>query len=125
MTILEYAAGDYGVPGLAQTHDAFTVPYPGTSMEIHGETGAIVIGDAMTQDTRGTVELRTAAGIEPINVDVSDDLYHINVRGFAAAVRGEGRPTATGQDGLDALEVALAVEESLRSGRTVNITELG
>jgi 1,5-anhydro-D-fructose reductase (1,5-anhydro-D-mannitol-forming) len=94
-------------------------------MEIHGETGAIVIGDAMTQDTRGTVELRTAAGIEPINVDVSDDLYHTNVRGFAAAVRGEGRPTATGQDGLDALEVALAVEESLRSGRTVNITELG
>lgn len=125
MTILEYAAGDHGVPGLAQTHDAFTVRYPGTSMEIHGETGAIVIGDAMTQDTPGTVELYTAAGVEPINVDVSDDLYHINVRAFAAAVRGYGRPTATGQDGLEALKVALAVEESLRSRRTVNLTELG
>jgi 1,5-anhydro-D-fructose reductase (1,5-anhydro-D-mannitol-forming) len=125
MTILEYAAGDHGVPGLAQTHDAFTVPYPGTSMEIHGEKGAILIGDAMTQDTPGTVELHTAAGVEPIDVDVSDDLYHINVRAFAAAVRGEDRPTATGQDGLNALEVALAVEESLRSGRTVNLTELG
>ena len=124
MTILEYAAGDHGVPGLAQTHDAFTVPYPGTSMEIHGETGAIVIGDAMTQDTPGTVELHTAGGVERVNVDVSDDLYHINVRAFAAAVRGEGRPTATGQDGLDALDVALAVEGSLRSGRTVNLTEL-
>jgi 1,5-anhydro-D-fructose reductase (1,5-anhydro-D-mannitol-forming) len=124
MTILEYAAGDHGRPGLAQTHDAFTVPYPGTSMEIHGETGAILIGDAMTQDTPGTVELRSAAGVEPINVDVSDDLYHINVRAFASALRGRGRPTATGQDGLDALEVALAVEESLRSGRTVNLTEL-
>jgi 1,5-anhydro-D-fructose reductase (1,5-anhydro-D-mannitol-forming) len=125
MTILEYAAGDHGVPGLAQTHDAFTVRYPGTSMEIHGETGAIVIGDAMTQDTPGTVELHTAAGVERINVDVSDDLYHINVRAFVAAVRSEGRPTATGQDGLEALEVALAVEESLRSRRTVNLTELG
>src|SRR5215204_7653798 len=78
MTILEYAAGDHGRPGLAQTHDAFTVPYPGTSMEIHGETGAILIGDAMTQDTPGTVELHSAAGVEPINVDVSEDLYHIN-----------------------------------------------
>src|SRR5215204_3206636 len=124
MTVIEYAAGDQGVPGLAQTHDAFAVPYPGTSMEIHGETGAILIGDAMTQDTPGTVELHSAAGVEPINVDVSDDLYHINVRAFASALRGRGRPTATGQDGLDALEVALAVEESLRSGRTVNLTEL-
>ena len=63
MTIIEYAAGDNGVPGLAQTHDGFTVPYPGTSMEIHGETGAIMIADAMTQDTRGTVTLHTDAGM--------------------------------------------------------------
>src|SRR5215203_3536347 len=124
MTIIEYAAGDHGVPGLAQTHDAFTVRYPGTSMEIHGETGAIVIGDAMTQDTPGTVTLYTASGVESVDIDVSDDLYQINVRAFAAAVRGEGRPTATGEDGLDALEVALAVEESLRSGGTVNLSDL-
>jgi 1,5-anhydro-D-fructose reductase (1,5-anhydro-D-mannitol-forming) len=124
MTVIEYAAGDHGVPCIAQTHDAFTVPYPGTSMEIHGETGAIVIGDAMTQDTPGTVELHTAAGIESIDVDTSEDLYHINVRAFAAAVRGEGRPTATGDDGLRALKVALAVEESLKTGKTVNLTDL-
>ncbi len=124
MTILEYSAGDHAVPGLAQTHDAFTVPFPGTSMEIHGETGAIVIGDAMTQDTPGTVTLHTASGAESIGVDVSDDLYHINVRAFAAAVRGEGRPTATGEDGLRALQVALAVEQSLKSGRTVELSDL-
>jgi 1,5-anhydro-D-fructose reductase (1,5-anhydro-D-mannitol-forming) len=124
MTILEYAAGDHGVPSLAQTHDAFTVPSPGTSMEIHGETGAIVIGDAMTQDTPGTVTLHSAAGVESIEVDVRDDLYHINVRAFAAAVRGEGRPTATGEDGLGALQVALAVEQSLKSGCTVELRDL-
>jgi 1,5-anhydro-D-fructose reductase (1,5-anhydro-D-mannitol-forming) len=123
MTIMEFTASDHGVPGLAQTHDAFTVPYPGTSMEIHGETGAIVIGDAMTQDTPGTVTLHTASGVESIEVDVSDDLYHINVRAFAAAVRGEGRPTATGEDGLRALQVALAVEKSLTSGRTVELSD--
>jgi 1,5-anhydro-D-fructose reductase (1,5-anhydro-D-mannitol-forming) len=121
MTILEYPANDRGAPGLAQTHDSFTVPYPGTSMEIHGDRGAIVIGDAMTQDTAGTVELHTVDGIELIDVDLSEDLYDINVRAFAAAIRGEGRPTATGADGLRALQVAVAVEESLAGGRTIAI----
>jgi 1,5-anhydro-D-fructose reductase (1,5-anhydro-D-mannitol-forming) len=124
MTIIEYAADGHGVPGIAQTHDAFAAPYPGTSMEIHGETGAIVIGDAMTQDTPGTVELHTATGVESIEVDLSSDLYEIIVRSFEAAIRGEGRPTATGADGLRALQVALAVEESLRAGTTVNLSDL-
>ena len=125
MTIIEYADSEHGVPGLAQTHDSFTVLYPGTSMEIHGESGAIVISDAMTQDTAGTVTLHTADGIEPIDVDCSDDLYDINVRAFAAAIGGTGRPTATGADGLKALQVALAAEESLATGRAVKITDLG
>jgi 1,5-anhydro-D-fructose reductase (1,5-anhydro-D-mannitol-forming) len=124
MTIIEYAADGHGVPGIAQTHDAFAAPYPGTSMEIHGETGAIVIGDAMTQDTPGTVELHTATGVESIEVDLSSDLYEIIVRSFEAAIRGEDRPTATGADGLRALQVALAVEESLGAGTTVNLSDL-
>jgi 1,5-anhydro-D-fructose reductase (1,5-anhydro-D-mannitol-forming) len=124
MTVLEYPAGVDGVPGLAQTHDAFTVAYPGTSMEIHGERGAILIGDAMTQDTPGTVELHTADGVERVEVDCSDDLYDINVRAFVAAVRGEGRPTATGADGLAALQVAIAVEESLRTGHAIGLDGL-
>jgi len=91
--MLEYASANHGVPGLAQTHDAFTIPYPGTSMEIHGDSGAIVIGDAMTQDTLGTVTLYTDKGVEEIAVDCSEDLYHINVRAFAASVKaGAGRP---------------------------------
>jgi 1,5-anhydro-D-fructose reductase (1,5-anhydro-D-mannitol-forming) len=125
MTVLEYPAGDNGVPGLAQTHDAFTIAHPGTSMEIHGERGAVVIGDAMTQDTPGTVELHTADGIEQIDVDCSQDLYQIIVRAFAAAISGEGRATATGMDGLRALQVAIAVEESLRTGQVVNVDDLG
>jgi 1,5-anhydro-D-fructose reductase (1,5-anhydro-D-mannitol-forming) len=124
MTIIEYAPGADGVAGLAQTHDAFTVPFPGTSMEIHGDSGAIVIGDAMTQDTAGTVTLHTAAGIEPIEIDTSADLYQINVRAFVQAIQGQGQPTASGIDGLSALQVALAAEQSLTSGCTVEIANL-
>jgi len=49
-------------------------------MEIHGEIGAIVSGDAMTQDTPGRVVLHTADGVEEIDVDCSEGLYHLNVR---------------------------------------------
>ena len=121
MTVLQYPATEGGVPGLAQTHDSFAVPYPGTSLEIHGESGAVIIGDAMTQDTPGTVELHTSDGVQAIDVDCSVDLYHINVRSFGAAIQGEGRPTATGADGLRALQVAAAVEESLKTGRATLI----
>ena len=104
MTILEYSAGDHAVPGLAQTprrvHRAFSWHEHGNPRRNwrnrHRER-------VTTQDTPGTVTLHTASGAESIGVDVSDDLYHINVRAFAAAVRGEGRPTATGEDGLRAL----------------------
>jgi hypothetical protein len=37
-------------------------------MELDGETAAIVIGDAMTQDTAGTVTVQTASADESINV---------------------------------------------------------
>jgi 1,5-anhydro-D-fructose reductase (1,5-anhydro-D-mannitol-forming) len=84
-----------------------------------------VITDAMTQDTAGTVTLHTGDGIEVIDVDCSEDLYHINVRAFAAAVRGDGQPTATGADGLRALQVALAAEESLATSEVVKIADLG
>lgn len=124
MTTIEYPAGPYGGPGLAQTHDAFTVQYPGTSMEIHGDQGAIVIGDAMTQDTVGTVALHTGDGVVDIQVDCSQGLYDINVEAFLSALNGSGRPTATGADGLLALQVALAAEESLATGRTVTLGEI-
>lgn len=100
------------------------VPYPGTSMEIHGETGAIVISDAMTQDTPGTVEHHTDAGVESIGVDTSEDLYQILIRAFIDASHGEGRPTVTGAEGLLALQVALAAEQSAEEGRTVQLSEL-
>ena len=121
MTIIEYAPGDHGVPGLAQTHDAFTDPYPGTSLEIHGETGAIVIEDAMTQDPSGTITLHADDGCHPVDVDGNDDLYQIILRSFQSTIGGTGRPTANGADGLSALQVALAAEESLVTGRTVEI----
>ncbi|BAU31053.1 Gfo/Idh/MocA family protein [Microcella alkaliphila] len=120
MTVIEYE-GSAGERILAQTHDAFTVEFDRTSLTIHGTLGSIHISDAMTQDTHGTVTLTTATGVELIPVDTSRDLYEIIIDAFTAAIAGHGQPTASGEDGLAALRVALAAQESARTGRMVGM----
>ncbi|RKR13760.1 Gfo/Idh/MocA family protein [Arthrobacter oryzae] len=120
MTVIRYENNSQA-PVLAQTHDSFTVGYAGTSLEVHGTDGTIQVIDAMTQDTQGQLVLTTGSGVRSVDVDCSEDLYVIGLRAFTAAVDGTGVPTATGRDGLMALKVALAAQESATSGRTVHI----
>ena len=75
----------------------------------------------MTQDTAGVVTLTTSDGPQRVEVDCSADLYAIVLDAFDAAVAGEGTPTATGSDGLAALRIALAAQESARTGRTIDL----
>jgi 1,5-anhydro-D-fructose reductase (1,5-anhydro-D-mannitol-forming) len=76
----------------------------------------------MVQDPAGTVLLRDASGEREVEPEDRRDLYELNLAAFAAAVRGEGTPSATGLDGLRAIQVALAVREAAESGRRVSIT---
>jgi 1,5-anhydro-D-fructose reductase (1,5-anhydro-D-mannitol-forming) len=121
MTVIRYEQ-EGRPPVLAQTHDSFTVGYARTSLEVHGTEGSIEVLDAMTQDTEGQVLLNTGSGRQTVDVDCTEDLYVIALRAFTAAVNGTGVPTATGRDGLMALKVALAAQESALSGRTVRLT---
>lgn len=115
MAVLRF---DNGV--LAQLHDAFTVPHAGTGIEIHGDAGSVFGRDVMTQRPIGTVTLRDAAGEREIPVD-HENLYVRGVAAFCAALRGEGAPAASGEDGIRSLATALAVREACRSGRSVAI----
>ncbi len=124
MTLLRYPPASGGGDRLASTHDSFTVAGPETGLEILGDEGAIVIGDAMTQRTAGSVHVHAGGRIRAIDVDTSRDLYQILLTAFASAMRGEGRPTVTGEEGLGALKVALAAGESVRNGRTVDLGDL-
>ena len=42
---------------------------------------------------------------------------------FNAAVRGEGEPAATSEDGVRSLQIALAVRESATTGKRVYLNE--
>jgi 1,5-anhydro-D-fructose reductase (1,5-anhydro-D-mannitol-forming) len=124
------AAGDVedGVMGvmrfrsglLAQFHDAFTARYATTGFEVRGTDGSLIATDCMTQKPIGTVLLRGAAGETVLPTD-GVDLYARTVAAFHAAVRGAGRPLATGEDGVRSLAGALAALEAARAGRAVPV----
>jgi 1,5-anhydro-D-fructose reductase (1,5-anhydro-D-mannitol-forming) len=106
---------------LALLHDAFTVKHAGTGIEIHGTEGSIVARDVMTQRPIGQVLLRGAGGEREIAVE-HENLYARSLAAFNAAVRGEGEPAATGEDGVRSLATALAVLESARTGQRISIS---
>ncbi len=110
---------DNGV--LAQFHDAFTIRHTGTGFEVHGEDGSILARDVMTQRPIGAVVVRRGDREEAVELVEPNNLYERSVRLFNAAVRGEGEPAATGEDGVKSLAIALAVRESAASGRAVTV----
>ena len=74
----------------------------------------------MTQKPVGSVLLRTANGEEELSFD-REDLYSRSLRQFHAAIRGEGQPSATGEDGIWSLTAAEAALQSAGSGKAVKI----
>jgi len=114
------AVGRFTNGVIVQTHDAFTVRHAGTGFEVHGSEGSLIANDCMSQQPRGTVVLRTAAGERELEVE-RNGLYVRALAGFHAAIRGEGGEYATGEDGVRSLAYALAVLESARTGRTVAV----
>ncbi len=116
MSALQYE-GDV----LVQTHDAFTVRYAGTGLEVHGTEGSIFGRDVMTQDPVGSVVLRDSSGERELDIPGRRDLYEVALEAFANAVEEKAEPAVTGVDGVRALAVALAVQEAARSGGRVRI----
>ncbi len=110
------------MPGgvMVQSHESFTHPFAGSGLEVHGTEGSIFATGVMTQKPLGRIELVTASGREEIPFPTGD-LYTTGVAEFLAAIRGEGRPAATGEDGVKSLAIALAVREAAASGQRQTI----
>lgn len=109
---------DNGV--IAQIHDAFTVRYASTGFEVHGMEGSIFGTDVMTQRPIGEIVLRNEQGAHTVPIDHSN-LYVHAIGAFHAAMRGDGWPAATGEDGLRSLATALAIQSACRTGQRTNV----
>ena len=108
---------------LAQFHDAFTIRHALTGLEVYGTDGSLIGEHVMTQEPEnGRVFLRRDGAVEEIDVGERENLYVRSVRLFNAAVRDEGQPAATAEDGIRSLAIGLAVQEAARLGRSVQVT---
>ena len=105
---------------IAQWHDAFTTKHATTGFEVHGTSGSLIGTDCMTQQPKGEVVLRSDAGEERLTVD-RGNLYLRGVRSFEAAMRGEGQPSATAEDGIRSLAMALAAVQAAETGREIPV----
>lgn len=110
----------FGSGLIAQSHEGFTTKFAGTGFEVHGSEGSLIASDVMTQRPVGSVVLRTEKGEEELAFD-RGDLYARSLGLFHKAIRGEGAPSATGEDGVWSLAAAEAALQSARSGRAVTI----
>ena len=106
---------------MVQLHDAFTHRHALTGFEVHGSEGSLYARNAMTQQAVGSVVLRRDDTEEAVGLDEPENLYERAVRNFNAAVRGEGAPSASGEDGVRSLAIALAVREAAATGRQVAV----
>ena len=106
---------------LAQFHDAFTIRHTHTGFEVHGTEGSLFGEDVMTQEPLGRLFLRKGEKREELALGPHENLYAHQVQHFNAAVRGQGAPFATAEDGLRSLAVATAVIESTKTGRRVAV----
>ena len=84
---------------------------------MHGTEGSLIGRDVMSQRPVGSVTLRTEKGEETLPL-APENLYERSLRAFHAAMRGEGQPAASGEDGVWA---GVATMESAKTGRVVKI----
>jgi 1,5-anhydro-D-fructose reductase (1,5-anhydro-D-mannitol-forming) len=105
---------------LAQLHDAFTVPYAPTGLEIHGSAGSLFARDVMTQRPTGEITLRSAEGTREIEVE-HRDLYRVAVAQFHRSLSDDQEPAATGIDGYRSLVAALSLVKSAEAGGHVTV----
>lgn len=106
---------------LAQIHDAFTVPFAPTGIEIHGTEGSLIATDVMTQRPIGQIELRSRQGVQIVEVP-HRDLYGAAVAQFHRAIVFGESPAATGRDGYRSMITALALQESAETGTHIAVS---
>jgi 1,5-anhydro-D-fructose reductase (1,5-anhydro-D-mannitol-forming) len=114
MGVLRTARG-----ALASFHGAFTVAHSGTAVEIHGTTGSLIGREVLGAEPTGDVFVRRIDTLAQVEIPNRWPIYEHAVRKFIEAIRGEGDPLTSADDGIASLSVALAALRSAREHRSV------
>ena len=119
MSSIEWAGGV-----LVSTHDSYNNAHLPTGVHILGTDGALIAENCNTGDPVGTIALYRNQEWSDVDIPDRQDLYERTIHAFVAAVRGEGEPIVTGEDGVRSLAVAIAVAESTKSKTGVMVQRI-
>ncbi|WP_271022284.1 Gfo/Idh/MocA family oxidoreductase [Rhizobium sp. RCAM05973] len=103
-----------------QISESFAVKHARTSLELHGTKASVFADDVLLQRPGGTLELSVNGTRQEIPVH-HENAYPRVIAAFVAAMKGEGQPLATGEDGLASLRFAIAARTAAETGRTVDL----
>lgn len=108
---------------LVSLHEGFNVPFSQPAIEVHGDAATAICIGHTAQAASGELWLTRDPGRTPALVDVGPLTapYVGVVRAFTDAVGNGGEPSASGEDGLRSLQIALGVNEAARLGRRVEL----
>jgi 1,5-anhydro-D-fructose reductase (1,5-anhydro-D-mannitol-forming) len=105
---------------MVQIAESFNTPHAHTKLEIHGTQASLIAEDVLLQKGGGTVCIHTG-GIREMVVVEELSPYARVVRDLNSAVRGNGAPAASADDGYKSLVAVSRAREAAATGRIVSI----
>jgi 1,5-anhydro-D-fructose reductase (1,5-anhydro-D-mannitol-forming) len=105
---------------LARLFDGSTTRFDETGVEVHGSEGSLAARDCLAQTPRNP-DVAYRGWRRGRRARSPQNYYVSGVRAFHGAMRGVGRPSSSGEDGLASPATALAALESGRDGLAVAV----
>ncbi len=105
---------------LVHLFQSWAANYTESDIEILGSEGFVRARNAMMPTTLAEVVIGTAAGETTLDLE-DEPVYERVVRLFNGAIRGDGEPSCTGEDGVRSLALALATREAAATGTRVAV----
>jgi 1,5-anhydro-D-fructose reductase (1,5-anhydro-D-mannitol-forming) len=99
---------------------AYNAPQGRMGVEVQGTGGNLFARGTLGQVPSGSVYLADDQGERELPLE-HVDLYEQHVLAFGDALRGHGRPIASGEDGFRSLEAALALRRAAQDGVVVEL----
>jgi 1,5-anhydro-D-fructose reductase (1,5-anhydro-D-mannitol-forming) len=109
---------------LAHTHESHALAHYETGIEVHGTEGALYGRGIMDERPVGRLFIRRGSTETEVPLQ-HRNLYGETIAAFNRSVRGQGRPLATGWDGVKSLVAAMSVKKSSSEGGLVKIPNFG
>lgn len=108
---------------LVQITESFAVPHARTSLELHGTKASVLCEDILLQRAGGKLELVVNGERQAIPVE-HENAYPRVIAAFNDAIRGNGRPVVSGEDGLASLRLAIAARTAAETGQLITVDNI-